>query len=161
EQPPTSPSSAARSGGARRAEMRSVEDKPVTHRRALAEGCIRMGAAAFSALQNGTLQKSDPRPLAEPARIPAAKRTAHNLPARHPLALDRVRITCALETNTVRVSCEVLATAKTGVEMEALSGVNGALLALYDVLKADDPALLIDNVRLLEKSGGKSDYVHE
>ncbi len=122
-----------------------------------------MSAAAFTALQNGKLTKGDPLPLAEVAGIMAAKRASEVIPLCHPLALDRVTLTCSLVAaeHAVHVACEVLVTAKTGAEMEALSGVTGALLAIYDVLKADDPALIIDSVLLAEKSGGKSgEYPH-
>src|SRR5689334_7167687 len=134
------------------ARMIDVGAKLVTHRRARAEGRIHMGAEAFAALQNGTLKKGDPLAQAEVAGIQAAKKTAELLPLCHPLPLDRVVVRCELEASnrSIRVECEAHAHAKTGVEMEALTGTMGALLALYDVLKANDPKLRISDVALVE-----------
>lgn len=143
--------------------MIDVGEKPATPRRAVAEGRIRMSTEAFAAVRERTNPKGDVLALAEIAGIMAAKKTAELLPLCHPLPLDSVRVSCALEaeTRSVLVTCEAVTTAKTGVEMEALCGVNGALLAIYDLSKAVDPVLTISDIRLRLKEGGKSGrWVH-
>ncbi len=141
--------------------MADVSAKPASARKATARGRIAMGQEAFVRLREGTLRKGDPLPQAEIAALQGAKRTAEWIPLCHPLPIDHVAVRMTLEeaTRSVAVEVEVHAFAKTGVEMEALTGVSNALLALYDVIKADDPALTISEIVLLEKSGGKSgDY---
>ncbi|MDD9912078.1 MAG: bifunctional molybdenum cofactor biosynthesis protein MoaC/MoaB [Alphaproteobacteria bacterium] len=149
--------------GESRFGMIHVGEKPATKRRAVACGGIQMGQEAFVKLQTRTLPKGDALALAEIAGIQAAKQTANILPMCHPLPLDVVGITWELieETCTARMWCEVRTVAKTGVEMEALAGVNGALLCLYDVLKGTDPALTVLASRLELKEGGKTGvWVH-
>jgi len=143
--------------------MIDVGDKPPTRRRALASGRIRMSSSAFQALRSGTNPKGDVLAQAEVAGIFAAKRTAELLPLCHPLPLDQVVVRFELEPAACAVvaRCEASATARTGVEMEVLSGVCGALLAVYDLCKAVDPALTISDVHLEVKEGGKSGrWVH-
>lgn len=141
-----------------RFRMIDVGEKPATRRRALASGRIEMSRAAFEALRDGRNPKGDVLAQAEVAGMLAAKRTAELIPLCHPLALDRVRVAFGLidAASSVVVSCEASATARTGVEMEALQGLSGALLALYDLSKAVDPALIISDVHLVVKEGGKS-----
>lgn len=146
-----------------RFHMIDVGEKPATRRRAVARGRIRMSRTAFDALRAGANPKGDVLAQAEVAGILAAKRTSELLPLCHPLALDRVRVSFELvpETCSVIASCEAAATARTGVEMEALQGVTGALLAVYDLSKAVDPVLTISDVHLGVKEGGKSGtWVH-
>jgi cyclic pyranopterin phosphate synthase len=140
-------------------KMADVGAKAVTERRARAGGRLRMGADAFAKLRDGGLKKGNPLPMAEVAAITGAKRTSEWIPLCHPLPLDHVAAKVVLEeaTCSVWVEVEALAHAKTGVEMEALTGVTNALLALYDVIKADDRDLLISDIKLIEKTGGKSD----
>lgn len=143
--------------------MIDVGDKPPTRRRALASGRIRMTPAAFQALKGGTNPKGDVLAQAEVAGMLAAKRAAELLPLCHPLPLDQVAVRFELDpgANAVLAFCEAAATARTGVEMEVLSGVCGALLAVYDLCKAVDPVLTIGEVRLETKEGGKSGrWVH-
>ena len=139
-------------------KMIDVGDKPATKRRAEAEGTICLAESAFIALRDGKNPKGKVLALAEVAGIMAAKRTADSIPLCHPLPLDYARVRFELQPATfgVRVYCEVGTTAKTGVEMEALAGVNGALLTIYDLSKAVDPVLKITEIRLNFKEGGKS-----
>jgi cyclic pyranopterin phosphate synthase len=146
-----------------RFQMIDVGEKPPTRRRARASGRITMSRGAFEALRDGRNPKGDVLAQAEVAGMLAAKRTAELIPLCHPLALDQVRVSFALEeaTSSVLASCEASATARTGVEMEALQGVTGALLAVYDLSKAVDPVLAITDVHLAVKEGGKSGrWVH-
>ena len=143
--------------------MADVAAKPVTHRRALAGGEITLGEAAFAMLQDGTLPKGDALALAEFAGIQAAKQTPALIPLCHPIGLNRVSIHTVL--NASRHSVEVYALAeidaKTGVEMEALCGLNIALLTIWDLTKPINAALEISGVKLIYKSGGKrGDWVH-
>jgi cyclic pyranopterin phosphate synthase len=143
--------------------MIDVGEKAPTRRRALASGRIRMSRAAFEALRDGKNPKGDVLAQGEVAGMLAAKRTAELVPLCHPLALDRVQVWFELDeaTSSVLASCEASATARTGVEMEALHGVSGALLAVYDLSKAVDPVLVISDIHLSVKEGGKSGrWVH-
>ena len=138
--------------------MVDVGSKDVTSRRAVASGYLKMGVDAFALLRAGRLPKGDALKLGEVAGILAAKKTPENIPLCHPLPLDAVTIRFELDPRLpgVRAFCEASATAKTGVEMEALSGVTGALLCVYDLVKQVDPALTISDIRLEMKLGGKS-----
>lgn len=142
-------------------QMINVAEKAVTHRRAIAEGRIFASRQTISRIKEKSLPKGDPLPLAEAAGIMAAKRTSETLPLCHPLSLDSVRVECVVELDCVVVSCEAIAYAKTGVEMEALNGAMAALLCIYDLTKGIDPALTIEGVYLKIKEGGKSGvWVH-
>jgi molybdenum cofactor biosynthesis protein MoaC len=132
--------------------------KSPTHRVCVASGRLRAAPETVLALQQGRLPKGNALPLAEAAGIAAVKKTADLLPLCHPLAIDAAHLRFEFEESAVRVVCEVRAHAKTGVEMEALSGVSAALLCLYDLTKGIDPVLEITDVRLLEKTGGKSGH---
>lgn len=137
--------------------MVDVTGKAPTRRRAEATGTIRMSPAAFALVRDRKLPKGDALILAEIAGISAAKQTPHLLPLCHPLPLEEVRVHCDLDepSASVRVSCQVSTTAKTGVEMEALVGASVALLCLYDLIKMVEPALVLEQVRLNYKEGGK------
>ncbi len=137
--------------------MADVGGKSPSNRRALAMGRIFVGAGAFTHIKEGTLPKGDVLKIAEIAGITGAKATATLIPLCHPLPLDHVMVYLDLEpqTHSVAVYCLVAAFAKTGVEMEALAGVNGALLTLYDLTKPVEPDLTISDVHLLVKEGGK------
>lgn len=145
-------------GGDGRARMVDVGAKAVTSRRAVAEGAIRMSAAAFKLVQANQVAKGDVLRVAEVAGIAAAKRTSELIPLCHPLALDRVSVEAALDASLpgVRVRAEARIRAKTGVEMEALTACAVALLTVYDMVKAADRAMEIEAVRLAQKSGGRS-----
>lgn len=138
--------------------MADVRRKRTTPRRAVAVGELQAGAAAFADIVGGTLPKGDALAMAEIAGIQGAKQAAMLMPLCHPLTLEYVDMRCVPvpERHAIRVYCEAALDARTGVEMEALAGVNAALLTLYDLTKPVEPALSIGAIRLLFKEGGKS-----
>lgn len=138
--------------------MIDVGAKPVTHRIAIAEGRFSTSPEAFERIINKTLPKGDVLSACQIAGIQGAKRAHDTIIFCHPLGLDHVEIIPEPEpeTHSVRVTCIAAAHAKTGVEMEALAGVNAALLTLWDLTKMVEPALLMSDIRLLAKRGGKS-----
>jgi molybdenum cofactor biosynthesis protein MoaC len=140
--------------------MANVSAKQTTERRAAAVGTLLMSRRAFALLKSGRLPKGDAISLAQAAGIMAAKRTPDLLPLCHPLQLDSVDVEISLDAklSAAHVRCTAAIAAKTGVEMEALTGAMGALLCLYDVLKPVDPVLEIVAVRLEYKSGGKKGF---
>jgi molybdenum cofactor biosynthesis protein MoaC len=143
--------------------MADVSAKPVTRRVAVAGGRIEMGSKAFGLLQRGELPKGDPLAMAEVAAMQAAKMTPALLPLCHPISLNRVMLHTVLRPDefAVDVYCVAEIAEKTGVEMEALTGVSVALLTIWDLVKPVNPALCISGQRLLFKSGGKSGkWVH-
>ena len=138
--------------------MVDVGEKVPTRRVAVAKGCIHMSETAFAAVSHGTAKKGDVLGVARVAGIMALKRTSELIPMCHPLTLDSCGIAFTLHSTqlTVEAECTVSLTGKTGVEMEALTGVSVALLTIYDMLKAVDRSMEITGVHLLSKSGGKS-----
>ncbi|MEQ8745273.1 cyclic pyranopterin monophosphate synthase MoaC [Pyruvatibacter sp.] len=143
------------------AAMVDVSDKAVTTRDATAEGRITMSAQAFASLVDGTAPKGDVIAAARIAGIMAAKRTSDLIPLCHPLPIAKVAIEFEPDaaTSSVAVTAHVRTTAQTGVEMEALTATSVACLTLYDMLKAMDKTMVISNIRVLTKRGGKSgDY---
>ncbi|MDD9823534.1 MAG: cyclic pyranopterin monophosphate synthase MoaC [Gammaproteobacteria bacterium] len=140
------------------ARMVDVGGKPATERQAVAEGRIRMQAATLEKIRRGRHAKGDVLAVARVAGIMAAKRTAALLPLCHPLMLTRIDIELDIDTgdNSVRCAATVATRERTGVEMEALTAVQVALLTVYDMCKAADRGMQIDGVRLLHKSGGRS-----
>jgi len=145
------------------ASMADVSDKPVTRRRALAAGRILLGEAAFEQVRDRRLPKGDALALAEFAGIQAAKQTPLLIPLCHPIALNRVSLHSVLrpEEHAVEIYCLAEIDERTGVEMEALCGLSVALLTVWDLAKPVNPALRVENVRLLYKSGGKKgDWIH-
>jgi cyclic pyranopterin phosphate synthase len=143
--------------------MADVAAKPVTYRLALASGKINVGEKAFRLLKDKSLPKGDALALAEFAGIQAAKQTPSLIPLCHPISLNRVSIHTRLieEAFAVEVFAIAEIDAKTGVEMEALCGLNIALLTIWDLTKPINAALEITEVKLLYKSGGKrGDWVH-
>ncbi|MDG4553475.1 MAG: cyclic pyranopterin monophosphate synthase MoaC [Candidatus Competibacter sp.] len=141
------------------AHMVDVGDKTVTHRTAVAEGCILMQATTLERIVTGTHAKGDVLSVARIAGIMGAKRTADLIPLCHPLTLTRVAVDLQplLEQNTVRCQATVETHGRTGVEMEALTAVQVALLTIYDMCKAVDRGMTLTDIRLLEKTGGRSD----
>jgi len=137
--------------------MADVSGKAITRRVAVAGGQIRIGREAFELLAAGRLPKGDPLPMAEIAGIQAAKQTPALLPLCHPISLNRVMVHSVLrpETYAVELFCVAEIAEKTGVEMEALTGLSVALLTIWDLVKPVNPALEIGSTRLLYKSGGK------
>jgi cyclic pyranopterin monophosphate synthase len=138
------------------AHMVDVSAKPVTAREAIATGRIAMSAEAAAAIRDGTVPKGDVLATARIAGIMAAKKTAELIPLCHPLPLARVAIELAPDKTGVTVTATAATAAQTGVEMEALTAATVALLTLYDMAKALDKAMVIGEVRLLSKTGGKS-----
>lgn len=140
-----------------RAKMVDVSDKPATHRRAWATGRIRMSAAAFELARSGR-GKGDVRAVAEIAGVMAGKRTSDLIPMCHPILLSsvKVRVHESTEDDGFLIEAEVATTGPTGVEMEALTAVSIACLTIYDMLKAADRGMRIEDIRLVEKSGGAS-----
>lgn len=136
--------------------MIDVGRKRVTRRRAIATGTITVGAHVFGLIRDRALPKGDALALAEAAGIVGAKRTPDLLLMCHPLPLDQVLVHTELEApDTVRVFCQAAAQARTGVEMEAIMGVQAALATIWDLSKGTEPDLTIGGVRLLLKEGGK------
>ena len=137
--------------------MADVRDKRITRRRAVAVGELLAGELAYPMIIERRLPKGDTLVMAEIAGLQGAKMASALMPLCHPLPLELVRVHCAPvpERHAIRVWCECASEARTGVEMEALAGVNAALLTLYDLTKPVEPALEISGVRLLFKEGGK------
>ncbi len=141
------------------AHMVDVAAKPATHRIAIAEGRIRMLAATLALVESGTAKKGDVLGVARIAGIQAAKKTSDLIPLCHPLAITRVAVEFTTEPGeapAVRCRATVETVGPTGVEMEALTAVQVALLTIYDMCKAADRGMVIDGVQVLEKHGGKS-----
>jgi len=138
--------------------MIDVSAKKETFRRALAAGEIFVGEQVFNKIKKDEMPKGDTIKLAEVAAILGVKKTSELIPLCHPLSIDYTAIKIILNenNNTLEVYCVVSAVAKTGVEMEAIVGVNAALTTIYDLSKIINAHLRIDNVRLLVKEGGKS-----
>lgn len=141
-----------------RAAMVDVSDKAVTARRALAEGYVKMSQTTLSLVQSGQNKKGHVQSVAEIAGIMGAKRTSDLIPLCHPLPLSKVNLRIEIDENLpgLHVLAETKTIGQTGVEMEALTAVSTACLTIYDMLKAADKAMIINGIRLLEKSGGKS-----
>lgn len=140
------------------AVMVDVSKKAETTRTAVAQGKIKVGAAAFDAIQNGAVKKGDVLAVAQVAGIMAAKRTWELIPLCHPLMLSKcaVEFTMLEKEYAVLAQCTVRVTGQTGVEMEALTGVSTALLTIYDMCKAIDKGMILEDIHLVHKSGGKS-----
>ena len=138
--------------------MVDVSKKSPTHRVAVAQGRIRMALATFEQVAAGNAKKGDVLGVARIAGIQAAKKTSELIPLCHPVPLTRVAVEFELRPDGPAVLCRCTAetVGVTGVEMEALTAVQVALLTIYDMLKAMDRGMVIDGVQLLEKRGGKS-----
>ena len=139
--------------------MVDVGEKPVTHRVARASGLVRMKATTRTLIMDRQLAKGDVLEVARLAGIMAAKKTGELIPLCHPLPLEAVRIDFAeFEADALRIEATVEVTAKTGVEMEALTAVSVAALTVYDMCKSVDREMRIEQIQLEEKSGGKSGH---
>ncbi len=136
--------------------MVDVGHKPATERRAVAGGRITMSPAAAQAIRNGAVAKGDVLAVARIAGIMAAKRTAEFIPLCHPLPLTNVEVSLSVEADGVSVTATAATTGQTGVEMEAMVAASTALLTLYDMAKSIDKAMIVQDIRLLSKTGGKS-----
>ena len=138
--------------------MVDVSSKKETFRRALASGKIYVGKEVFDLIKNKKMPKGDPVTLAEVSAVLGVKKTSELIPLCHPLPIDHTatKIIMHDEDYSLEVFCVVSALAKTGVEMEALTAVSVAALTVYDMCKAVDKAMVIRDIRLLHKAGGKS-----
>jgi len=139
-----------------RVRMVDVGAKPVTAREAVARGTIRMAPATVRAIRRGAIAKGDPLQAARIAGIMAAKRTADLVPLCHPLPLSHVSVDLSPRRDGYAIEARVRTSAQTGVEMEALTAVSVAALTMYDMIKAVDKAMVIGDIRLVHKSGGRS-----
>ena len=144
--------------GQGQAHMVDVAAKPATHRVALAQGRITMNPATLAIILEGTAKKGDVLGIARIAGIMAAKKTSELIPLCHPLALTRVAMDFSPDTGNASITCQatVETVGPTGVEMEALTAVQVALLTIYDMCKAADRGMTMTDIKLLEKHGGKS-----
>ena len=141
-----------------KARMVDVGAKPVTTREALARGEITMSAAALTLIRTGRVAKGDPLQTARLAGIMAAKQTASLIPLCHPLQLSHVSVELTPTRRGYRIQARVRTEARTGVEMEALTAVSVAALTIYDMVKAVDKDMVIGDICLVEKSGGRSGH---
>jgi cyclic pyranopterin phosphate synthase len=139
-----------------RARMVDVSDKPASAREAVAEGFVRMSAETLALALSGEGRKGDVRAVAEIAGVMAAKKTSELIPMCHPLALSKVEVRVEPAEGGLAVTARVKTTGPTGVEMEALTAVSVACLTLYDMLKAAEKGMVIEAMRLVSKTGGKS-----
>ena len=139
-----------------RPRMVDVGDKPVSERTAAAEGAVRMSREAFEQVAEQAVAKGDVLAIAELAGTMGAKRAGELIPLCHPLGLDLIQVEAQLEPELpgVRITAVAKATGKTGVEMEALTAVAVACLTVYDMVKAIDRGMTIEDVRLVSKTGG-------
>ena len=144
-----------------RPRMVDVTRKPDTEREAVARGIVRMQPATFGLLKEGKTKKGDVLSVAQLAGIMAAKQTPSLIPLCHPVLISDVRIEFSLDAknSTVEITTTVKSAGKTGVEMEALTATAATALTIYDMCKAVDRGMKIENIRLIRKSGGKSGTV--
>ena len=142
------------------ARMVDVGEKAETHRVARAAGTIRMRPETLTLIESGSAKKGDVLGVARIAAIQGAKRTSELIPLCHPLALTKIAVEFAIDREHAAITCEVTAHSfgRTGVEMEALTAVGVGLLTIYDMCKAAERGMQIGNIRLVEKSGGKSGH---
>ena len=139
--------------------MVDVGEKAITRRTALAVGRIRMQAETLQALLHAQLKKGDALAAARIAGIQGGKRTAELIPLCHTIPIDKIEVRFEQESETsLLIYAEAKCTYKTGIEMEALTAVSVAALTVYDMCKAIDRGMIIEEIRLLKKTGGKSDY---
>jgi len=141
--------------------MVDVSHKEITSRLAIAKGIISMNGEAMNAVLSGTAKKGDVLGVARIGGIMAAKKCAELIPLCHSLNFDKCTIDFLInkEKNEIEAACEIKLSGKTGAEMEALTGVSSALLTIYDMCKALDKKMSINNIRLCEKSGGNSGHI--
>jgi len=139
-----------------RVKMVDVGDKPVTNREAVARGEITMSRAALRAIRKGTVAKGDPLQIARVAGVMAAKQTSALIPLCHPLPLTHAAVELIATARGYRIESRVRTSAQTGVEMEALVAVSVAALTIYDMVKAIDKTMVIGEIYLVEKRGGRS-----
>ena len=144
-----------------RPRMVDVSQKPDTQREAIAKGVVRMRASTFDLIKKGEIAKGDVLAVAQLAGIMAAKQTSHIIPLCHPVLIGDIKIEFGLDekNSAVEITTAVKSIGKTGVEMEALTATTIAALTIYDMCKAVDRGIKIENIRLIRKSGGKSGVI--
>ena len=144
-----------------RPRMVDISHKPDTQREAVAKGIIRMQAATFNLIKQGQVAKGDVLPVAQLAGIMAAKRTPDIIPLCHPVLIGDIKVEFSLDegNSAIEIMVTVKSTGKTGLEMEALTATAVAALTIYDMCKAVDRGMKIENIRLIGKSGGKSGVI--
>jgi cyclic pyranopterin phosphate synthase len=135
-----------------KAKMVDVSQKPDQEREAVAQGFIRLQPETVELIRQSQIKKGDVLTVAKIAGIQGAKRTGELIPLCHPIQLWKIDVNCNLQENGVLAECTTLCFGKTGVEMEALTGVHIALLTVYDMCKAVDKSMVIENIRLLSKT---------
>ncbi len=145
-----------------RPRMVDVSQKPDTQREAIAKGVVRMRASTFDLIKKGEIAKGDVLAVAQLAGVMAAKQTPHIIPLCHPILIGDIKVEFSLNegNSTVEITTAVKSIGKTGVEMEALTATTIAALTIYDMCKAVDRGIKIENIRLIRKSGGKSETIH-
>ena len=145
-----------------RPRMVDITEKADTQREAVAKCAVRMKSSTFDLLKRGKMAKGDVLAVAQLAGIMAAKQTPNLIPLCHPLLIGDIKVEFSLDegNSTVEITTTVKSTGKTGVEMEALTATAVAALTLYDMCKAVDRGIRIDNIRLVRKSGGKSGTIN-
>jgi len=145
-----------------RPRMVDVTEKPDTIREAVAKGVVRMQAATFQLIKKGGMAKGDVLVVAQLAGIMAAKQTPDLIPLCHPILIGDIKVEFSLDeaNSTIEITSTVGSTGKTGVEMEALTATAVAALTIYDMCKAVDRGMKIENIRLIRKSGGKSGSIN-
>jgi cyclic pyranopterin monophosphate synthase len=135
-----------------KAKMVDVSQKPDQEREAIARGFIRLQPETVELIRQSQIKKGDVLTVAKIAGIQGAKRTGELIPLCHPIQLWKIDVQCSLQENGVLTECTALCFGKTGVEMEALTGVNIALLTIYDMCKAVDKTMVIEEIRLVSKT---------
>lgn len=142
------------------AHMVDIGNKSDTERIAIAQGSIRMKPETLQLIMQGDAKKGDVLGIARIAAIQASKQTANLIPLCHPISLTKVGVEFEIDSKANTIHCKVTAqcTGKTGVEMEALTATSVALLTIYDMIKAADKSMVISEIKLLEKQGGKSGH---
>lgn len=138
--------------------MKDITSKSETLRTAIAESSVRCSPQSIQAIKNGTVPKGDPLPFAKAACFLAVKKTPDLIPHCHPLPIESVDVNFKIEGEKIIIEVAVTSAAKTGMEMEALTGASIAALTIYDILKPIDNEIEITSIRLLKKRGGKSDF---
>jgi len=141
-----------------RPKMVDVSSKPATERRAVAKGTVRMKAETLEQIKQGKTKKGEVLTTAQLAGIMAAKKTPDLIPLCHPISIDEVKVEFRLDekNSAIEITSTAKSTGRTGVEMEALTATAVAALTIYDMVKGVDRGMKIDNIRLVQKSGGKS-----
>jgi cyclic pyranopterin phosphate synthase len=141
-----------------RPKMVDVSSKPDTERRAVAKGMVRMKAETLAQIKQGKTKKGEVLTTAQLAGIMAAKKTPELIPLCHPISIDEVKVEFKLDdkNSAIEITATAKSTGRTGIEMEALTATAVAALTIYDMVKGVDRGMKIDNIRLVQKSGGKS-----